>query len=282
MPRWNTCCGRPCERFSVTRLSRFLVALTTLALSRLALASPLEPSRQLVVVLSEDWDAQTGTLYRWERKRFADRWSLIGPPLAVWIGRRGLAWRSDSGASAPPPMPGPMKREGDGRSPAGLLSLDELWGYDGQAPAGVSLPYHQATAQDRCVDDVDSPLYNQLIKQTSPPTWRSAEQLRMPTDHYKYLVVLGYNRGPVRPGAGSCIFLHVAPSPQTPTAGCTALREPELLTLLRWLSPTKHPLLLQLPRQALPATVSAWHLPPELLQRPAKSPQPMSPEARQR
>jgi len=254
----------------VTKLSVFVTALTTLVLAQAAIASPLGQSGQLLVVMSDGWDAQTGTLIRWERQSLSSRWSPVGTPLPVWLGRAGMAWRSDPSAPAPPTT-GPLKREGDGRAPAGLMSLPEMWGYDGHAPEGTTLAYHQATELDRCVDDVDSPLYNQLVKQTSPPTWRSAEQLRLSTDHYKYLVVIGYNRGPVRPGAGSCIFLHVAPPPQGPTAGCTALAEADLLTLLRWLVPTKQPLLLQLPRPMLRTTVSKWQLPRELLRVPANA-----------
>ena len=254
----------------MTRLSAFLSALASLVLTPAAIASPLGQSEQLLVVMSDGWDAQTGTLTRWERPSRSSRFSPVGAPLSVWLGRAGMAWRSDPTAPAPPTT-GPQKREGDGRAPAGLMSLHEMWGYDGQAPEGVTLPYHQATGLDRCVDDADSPLYNQLVKQTSPPTWHSAEQLRMSSDHYKYLVVIGYNRGTVRPGAGSCIFLHLAPPPQGPTAGCIALAEADLLTLLCWLEPKKQPLLLQLPRPTLPVAVAKWQLPPELLPAPTNT-----------
>ena len=65
-----------------------------------------------------------------------------------------------------------------------------MWGYAPAAPGGVKLPYHQATAQDRCVDDVASPSYNQIVRESAAPSWKSAEHMKMPTDHYKYLVVL--------------------------------------------------------------------------------------------
>lgn len=231
-----------------------------LGLPSVALASPIDQSGQLMLVLSDGFDAPRATMYRFERSRLDQPLTRVGRPLPVWLGRSGLAWRSDPGATNPP-TDGPKKREGDGRSPAGFLSLDELWGYAETPPSGVKLPYKQATTQDRCVDDVASPDYNQLVKQVGVPSWRSAEQLRMPTDHYKFLVVLGYNRKPVRPGSGSCIFLHVAPEPQGPTAGCTALTEPDLLELLRWIDPARSPLLLQLPKPSLTATVKAWRLP---------------------
>ena len=63
----------------------------------------------------------------------------------------------------------------------------------------------------------------------APVTWRSAEYLRMATEHYRYLVVIHYNDLRPRKGAGSCIFLHVAPPPGGGTAGCTALAAEDLL-----------------------------------------------------
>jgi hypothetical protein len=232
------------------------------------IAAQLAPSRQLMIVDSDGWDAPRGQLQRYERQSLGpnSRFHTVGPPLGVWLGRSGLGWRSDPDAP-PPPSPGPRKQEGDGRSPAGLLGLGELFGYAAQPPPQVRLPYQQSDSRWRCVDDPDSTDYNQLRR--APPIgaapWRSAELLLLPTDHYKYLIVLDYNRQPQpRPRAGSCIFLHVAPPPGGPTAGCTALAEADLLTLLRWLDPTQRPLLLQLPRPARAAAMAAWELPAEL------------------
>jgi D-alanyl-D-alanine dipeptidase len=227
----------------------------------------LSEALQVLVVLSPSWDSQRGTAQRFERSTRTAPFHPVGSPLPAWLGRSGLGWRSDAEAAAPP-FPGPRKQEGDGRAPAGVLSLAGLWGYAPKAPPGVRLPYRESTALDRCVDDISSPAYNQLVPAPAdgPPPWRSAESLRLPTDHYKYLVVTSYNTRAPRPGAGSCIFLHVAPPPGGPTAGCTALAEADLLTVLRWLDPARHPVLLQLPTAALQKG-PPFQLPPELLKR---------------
>lgn len=228
-------------------------------------AQTLSTAQQLLVVESPGWDAPRGTLRRFERTTPNAPFRPVGEPLPVALGRAGMAWRSDAGA--PPPLaPGPQKREGDGRSPAGILPLGEMWGYAEKAPAGVKLSYHQADDKMRCVDDVQSPSYGKLVRAPNgPEPWRSAELLRMPTDHYKYLVVIDYNMAQPQPGKGSCIFLHVAPPPAGPTAGCTALVEDELLTVLRWLDPQKRPLLIQLPKDVMPAVQKALALPAEIL-----------------
>ena len=51
-------------------------------------------------------------------------------------------------------------------------------------------------------------------------------------DIYDLIVVLGHNDDPVRPGAGSAVFLHVARPDFSPTAGCIVLSKDDLLALL--------------------------------------------------
>ena len=51
------------------------------------------------------------------------------------------------------------------------------------------------------------------------------------------MIDLDYNRGPIRPGRGSAIFLHIARSGYRPTEGCVALKPADLLRLLRRLGP---------------------------------------------
>lgn len=218
-------------------------------------------SGQILLVTTPGWDGAQGQLQRFERR--PEGFVPVGGPLPVWIGRAGLAWRTDDGAP-PPPAPGPMKREGDGRAPAGLLTFGDMWGYAPAAPAGVRFPYRMSTECDRCVDDPEDADYGRVLRLDSPQapvTWRSAEHLRLDTEHYRYLVVIHYNDLRPRKGAGSCIFLHVAPPPGGGTAGCTALAASDLLTLLRWMDPAQNPLLLQVPEPLLESARAAWNLP---------------------
>ncbi|MCK5800138.1 MAG: hypothetical protein KAI47_23270, partial [Deltaproteobacteria bacterium] len=78
---------------------------------------------------------------------------------------------------------------------------------------------------------------------------------------YKYTIFVAHNVPSPKPGAGSCIFLHLWSSPQGSTAGCTAMAEVAMLRLLAWLDPTKSPLLAQLTRAEYTRVKSAWELP---------------------
>lgn len=226
-------------------------------------------SGQLLLVTAPDWNSAQGQLQRFERK--GGTFVPVGAPMPVWLGHAGLAWRSDEGAPAGP-APGPVKREGDGRSPAGLLAFGDMWGYAPVAPEGIRFSYRSSTDCDRCVDDPDHADYGKILRldgPKAPVTWKSAERLRLDTDHYRYLLVIHYNDLHPRKGAGSCIFLHVAPPPGGGTAGCTALAPEDLLALLRWMDPAQRPLLLQLPEASLDSALAAWNLPEDL--RPANA-----------
>ena len=86
--------------------------------------------------------------------------------------------------------------------------------------------------------------------------------MRRSDDLYKWGIVVEHNRTAM-PGAGSCIFLHVWKGPASPTAGCTAMPENELVKLLRWLDPAAHPILVQMPRAKYSAVQSKLALPKE-------------------
>ncbi|MCW8917089.1 MAG: L,D-transpeptidase family protein, partial [Magnetovibrio sp.] len=79
-------------------------------------------------------------------------------------------------------------------------------------------------------DDPDHADYNKLIQLPHPAhherLWRE--------DHiYDIVVQLDHNTAPIQSGAGSAIFMHVAKSDYSPTEGCIALNQNDLLELLR-------------------------------------------------
>jgi L,D-peptidoglycan transpeptidase YkuD (ErfK/YbiS/YcfS/YnhG family) len=151
-----------------------------------------------------------------KERRGNGQWSRIFPATPGVIGPNGFAPRSE-------------KREGDGRTPTGVFRVGAAFGYESSIE--TKLDYRQATADDFWVDDPSSPDYNRWV--TGKPAAKSFEKLRI--DAYKYAAVIEYNTDPVVPGNGSAIFLHVWGGPDKPTAGCVALSEANLKTLLEWL-----------------------------------------------
>jgi zinc D-Ala-D-Ala dipeptidase len=106
--------------------------------------------------------------------------------------------------------------------------------------------------------------YNKLVDRSTVAKIdrRSSEQTRRDDVLYKWGVVVDHNRAAI-PGAGSCIFLHIWKSSSAPTAGCTAMPESDLVRLIRWLNPTRHPILVQMPRAAYRSVRAKYRLPPD-------------------
>ena len=220
----------------------------------------LASARQLLVVVTPDWDTVQGELRRYERPSPDGAWQAVGSPVTIVVGRSGTAWDP----ALAPVVPGPVKREGDGRSPAGIFALGTAFGLAPPADAAwLKLPYVQETPTLECVDDPASVHYNHLVDRSTVATvdWKSSEKMAAVGEAYRWGVVVDYNTAPATPGHGSCIFLHVSPTPGRGTAGCTAMAAPSLDEVLRWLDPARRPALVQLPRAAHDALAAAWKLP---------------------
>jgi D-alanyl-D-alanine dipeptidase len=215
-------------------------------------------ARQLLLVVTPGWDDRVGELRRFMRPA-GGAWTPVGEPATIVVGRNGTAWDP----LTTPVVPGPTKREGDGRAPAGAFSLGTAFGFAAAAEAGwLKLPYLPVTEGTECVDDGRSSLYNQIVdrRRVETPDWSSSEKMREIGDPYRWGVVVNYNT-PAVAGRGSCIFLHIGGSGGQGTAGCTAMTEAHLREVMAWLDPAHAPVLVQLPRQAHEALRQPWRLP---------------------
>jgi len=223
--------------------------------------SPIPPAKtQLVTVVSNDWDNFRAELRRYERSP-GEAWKAVGRPVDVVLGREGYGWgRGLHGGGAPTRRPGPIKREGDGRSPAGVFDIGTAYGYDG-AREGVSLPYVQATPELRCVDDPKSRHYNRIVSTANTSIdWQSAEYMRRQDELYAIAIVVEHNTKQTEPGAGSCIFIHVWRGPDSGMTGCTAMPMDTLETFSGWLQPNAA-VLVALPHSEYEALRRPWRLP---------------------
>lgn len=219
-------------------------------------------SRQLVLVTAPGWDDTHATLRRYAR-RSDGAWQPVGSAVPVSLGRNGSAWGL---GLHPAQHDGPQKREGDGRAPAGVFTIGTAFGYADSA--ATPLPYAAMGLDDYCIDVADSPLYNRIVNAGvvgRAAVEGSTETMRLDLHNqgdprYRLGFVIEHNPQAVR-GAGSCIFAHLRRTPEETTAGCTAMGDPELETLMAWLDPTQSPVFVLLPEPALKSVAAAWHLP---------------------
>lgn len=223
----------------------------------------LAGSRQLVLVVVPDWDASRGMLAAFDRD-LAGAWRQRVPARPVFVGRHGSAWGLGLHR---PPAGGPRKREGDGRSPAGVFAIRTAFG--AAATCETGLVYRPLTVHDWCIDVAESPLYDRIVDARTvgaDAVAGSTEPMRRDLhlggdESYALGFVIDHNPGH-EPGAGSCIFAHLMSQPPTPTAGCTALAEEHLRELVRWLDAEAAPRFVLLPAAELDTVAADWGLPP--------------------
>ena len=227
-------------------------------------ADPLRGAQQLVLVTTGGWDENQGILRRFERPDDSTQWREVAA-FPVSIGRHGSAWGTGLHAAADVDD-GPRKREGDGRSPAGVFALGTAFGYAGTAATG--LPYQAMSRDDWCMDVPASPYYNRIVDARqvgAAAVAGSSEPMRLDLHRngnpsYRLGFVIEHNPGNV-PQGGSCIFAHLWRAPGEPTAGCTAMADADMEAMLEWLDADKTPRFVLLPRAQYARLATRWQLP---------------------
>lgn len=223
---------------------------------------PLAGSRQLVVVRTPSWESASGTLQSYVRSDEGSPWQRVGTEAAMTLGAKGLAW--GRGLHGEASGEGPIKFEGDMKSPAGAFALGAVFGLaPREAGSRFAMPYIALDSTVECIDDPGSRYYNLIVDRrvVSEVDWSSSERMDRVGDDYAWGVVVEHNRDPRAPGKGSCIFIHVWGGPTKATEGCTSLDEGRLLELLEWLRPAARPVLVQLPEPLYQRLRAAWSLP---------------------
>ena len=225
---------------------------------------PLGAARQMILVTTFDWNSVQGKLQRFERLKPKDKWHKVGAEAMIVVGRNGLAWGKGLHSDSIYQPAQQIKREGDGKSPAGVFSLTAAFGTVavGQTTL-VKLPYTPLVESTECVDDVKSGSYNTIVdrRQTGSLDWDSSEKMLAVGEPYALGIFVAHNSNPVRKGMGSCIFLHIWKNSETGTAGCTAMPKENISQIVQWLDPKAAPVLVQLPTEEFKKLRKQWQLP---------------------
>jgi L,D-peptidoglycan transpeptidase YkuD (ErfK/YbiS/YcfS/YnhG family) len=229
-----------------------------------AAPDPLHGARQLVLVTTAGWDADHGTLRRYERHDDSAAWHEVAA-FDVGIGRNGSAWGTGLHDAADA-GDGPRKREGDGRSPAGAFALGTAFGYAPSATSGLT--YAQMQPGSWCMDVPASPLYNRIVdagEVGAAAVAGSTEPMRLDLHRdgdprYRLGFVIGHNPDHV-PHGGSCIFAHLWRQPGEATAGCTAMADADMEAMLEWLDAGRTPRFVLLPEAEHRRLAARWRLP---------------------
>jgi hypothetical protein len=197
---------------------------------------------QIVLVVANDINSSRATLWCLEDEK------VIFKPINVNLGKNGLGIGIgiNSYKSVKNDI---LKYEGDKRAPIGAFKLTHIFGYKKQN--NFKMPYIHANKDLICVDDSKHTNYNQIITMpTSHP--KSFEYMKRDDLQYKLGIVVEHNKAQV-PLRGSCIFIHVQKTQNSPTAGCTSMKYEDLEKILNWLNIDSNPILVQTTKNRIPA-----------------------------
>jgi L,D-peptidoglycan transpeptidase YkuD (ErfK/YbiS/YcfS/YnhG family) len=178
---------------------------------------------RVITVTARSTGSTTATLQAWT-KASGGGWLRYGRAVTALIGADGMSTHASEYRSA---------------TPMGSFTLTQAFGR--YADPGTSLHYFRTRPSDWWISQ-SGPLYNTHQRCSSGCRFRRGapnEHLYYETPFYNYAVVINYNTSPAIYPRGSAFFLHVTDG--NPTAGCVAIGQPKLVTLLRWLRPTAHP-----------------------------------------
>src|SRR3954454_11729030 len=127
------------------------------------------------------------------------------------------------------------KREGDGGTPRGTYRPRQLWWRaDRHRRPQTFLPVRPIRPEDAWCEDPKDRRYNQPIRLTrNEPGDRLTRE-----DHlYDFIVEIDHNGAPRIAGRGSAVFLHLARTNFSATAGCVSMTKSAMLRLLRRMGP---------------------------------------------
>ncbi len=194
-------------------------------------------SQQIVLVVADDFNTSHAKLECYEGSK------LICKDIDVNLGKNGLGWGIGI-KKIPHAANEPRKYEGDKKAPVGIFKLADAFGYAHKI--NTKLPYFYTAKETICVDDSNSPFYNQIIQANGDE--KSFEHMHRKDDQYKIGVVVAHNPH-AKAQRGSCIFMHIQKAPNSPTVGCTSMKERDLEKIIKWLDKAKNPILIQIPKQ---------------------------------
>ena len=195
----------------------------------------LGDAQQVVVVTTDSWSDTTGTLRAFELRHGWD-WCRVIAPVKARVGYTGFAWAKD-------------RKQNTGKTPAGTFALP--WAFGNSADPGTALPYRSVDGNDYWAYDPRSPsTYNRWLEHglgSVRADW--AEHLAAFGSQYAHAVVVDYNlpTATTNPNTskGGGIFLHV--NGTGATAGCVSVSKTDMLRIIRWLDPGKHPVIVMAP-----------------------------------
>jgi L,D-peptidoglycan transpeptidase YkuD (ErfK/YbiS/YcfS/YnhG family) len=188
-------------------------------------------AQQVIVVDAPSAASTTATLSTFEND--GNGWYQVFAPMPARDGANGWIAAAD-------------RHEGDGTTPEGIYGIGSTM-YGTEADPGTHFAYHQLVCGDWWDEDTSSSEYNtfQHVACGSQPSFGGdSEALWTEGNAYPSMAVIDFNTPTTGP-IGSGIFLHSDLG--VATQGCISLPHADLVQVLDWLNPARHPVIVMGP-----------------------------------
>jgi L,D-peptidoglycan transpeptidase YkuD (ErfK/YbiS/YcfS/YnhG family) len=123
------------------------------------------------------------------------------------------------------------KKEGDNITPKGTFKIIRVY-YRRDKIKNITASIKKRKIKKN-IGWCDDPVSNSYNKEIKLPSKFGHEKLYRKDNLYDLILVLNYNINPIIKNKGSAIFIHIAKKNYKPTAGCIALKQRDLLELLK-------------------------------------------------
>ena len=195
------------------------------------------------------------------RKNINNEWQpFFSKHFEVLLGKNGLAW----GIGIHEKNSQNLKKEGDGRSPAGIFKIGKIYGESDSLLEGAITLTIKSLKRMHGWDDPKNPFYNKHVMSNffeTKPEWFESQRMRLGDSAYRWLIAINHNTNPPKPGYGSAIFFHVRRGPERRTTGCTVLSLKNLENLIKFLNEKHNPHYVLLPKKEYSKIRSFYNLP---------------------
>lgn len=182
-------------------------------------------SSQVLLVTANGTSTSYGTGSMYEKTN--GEWKKISG-FAVRLGAKGMSY---------------TRVQNSLKTPAGVLNILSAFGVAGNP--GSNYAYHKVTANDYWDSNSGSPTYNRMINSN---IGGDLEHLIDYQTTYKYALVTDWNYSQ-KPDKGAAIFIHV--NGAGATGSCISLPESNMVSLMKWINPSKNPKVLVVPNSDL-------------------------------
>ena len=123
------------------------------------------------------------------------------------------------------------KKEGDNITPEGTFKIIRVY-YRRDKIKNIVTSIKKKKIK-KTIGWCDDPASNSYNKEIKLPNKFGHEKLYRKDNLYDLILVLNYNVNPIIKNKGSAIFIHIAKKKYEPTAGCIALKQKDLIELLK-------------------------------------------------